>query len=269
MFKCSCGKSFKHPYSLQKHTKECDDELASIDGRLTEEDILGEEDDSDTSELSESASNRMDDTLMDCIGNTTSQNWLIIEDNDLCKINCMINKRMRLIICRGCDKAVPPEHLQTHVTSKHKIYCSHDVVESIVSGRRLMTLDSIIELRENMKQLESPIGGIPVRIGYKCLKCGCCVRKWDSMTAHFRKKHKGENVKEWSEDDVDMQLVFGGRLKRWFPIHDRSMVEVDEGNESAWLAAEVLLAKRRRWVTRQLKEREENMRLINGFMVHT
>src|SRR6266496_3170488 len=176
---------------------------------------------------------------------------------------------MRLIICRGCDKAVPPEHLQTHVTSKHKIYCSHDVVESIVSGRRLMTLDSIIELRENMKQLESPIGGIPVRSGYKCLKCECCVRKWDSMTAHFRKKHKGENVKEWSEDDVDMQLVFGGRLKRWFPIHDRSTVEVDEGNESAWLAAEVLLAKRRRRATKQLKEREENVRLLNGFMVRT
>jgi hypothetical protein len=132
-----------------------------------------------------------------------------------------------------------------------------------------MTLDSIIEFRENTAQLESPIGGIPVRTGYKCLKCGCCVRKWDSMMAHFRRKHKGENAKEWSEDDVDMQLVFGGCLKRWFPVRDRSMVEVDEGNESAWLAAEVLLAKRRRWVTRQLKEREENVRLLNGFMVRT
>ena len=99
-FKCSCGKSFKLPYSLQKHTKECNDGLASIDGRLTAEDISGEEDDSDASELSESASNRMDDTPTDCIGNTASQNWLIVEDDDLRKINCMINERMKLIICR-------------------------------------------------------------------------------------------------------------------------------------------------------------------------
>ena len=89
------------------------------------------------------------------------------------------------------------------------------------------------------------------------------------MTDHVVKKHKGEDVKEWTEDEVDMQLVFGGRLKKWFPIHDRSVIEVEDENESAWLAAEVLLAKRRRRVTRQLKEKEENVRLLNGFMVRT
>jgi len=132
-----------------------------------------------------------------------------------------------------------------------------------------MSLNSIIEFKENTKELESAIGGIPVKKGFKCLKCGYCVRVKDSMSVHFRNKHRGDDVKEWTEDDVNMQLIFGGRLKKWFPIHDRSMVEVDEGNESAWLAAEVLLAKRRRRATRQLKEREENVRLLNGFMVRT
>jgi hypothetical protein len=74
----------------------------------------------------------------------------------------MINEKLKSIICRRCDKVVAPEHLQTHVSSKHKIYCSHDTVKSIVTGRRLMSLDAIIEFRENTKQLESPIGGIPV-----------------------------------------------------------------------------------------------------------
>jgi hypothetical protein len=132
-----------------------------------------------------------------------------------------------------------------------------------------MSLDAIIEFRENTKQLESPIGGIPVRKGHKCLKCGRCVRFWDSMTAHFRRKHKGENAKEWSEDDVDMQLVFGGLLKRWFPLRNPSTVEVEEDNESAWKAVEVLLAKRKRRTTRALNEREENVRLINGFVART
>jgi hypothetical protein len=89
------------------------------------------------------------------------------------------------------------------------------------------------------------------------------------MTAHFRRKHKGENAKEWSEDDVDMQLVFGGLLKRWFPLRNPSTVEVEEDNESAWKAVEVLLAKRKRRTTRALNEREENVRLINGFVART
>ena len=181
----------------------------------------------------------------------------------------MINEKLKLIICRRCDKTVAPEHLQTHVSSKHKIYCSHDTVQSIVTGRRLMSLDAIIAFRGNTKELESPIGGIPVRKGHKCLKCGRCVRAWDSMTAHFRRKHNGENAKEWSEHDVDMQLVFGGLLKKWFPIRDHSTVEVEEDNESAWKAVEVLLAKRKRRTTRALNEREENVRLINGFVART
>jgi len=86
----------------------------------------------------------------------------MIEDEDLCKIDCMINERMKLIICGRCDKAIPPEHLQTHVSSKHKIYCSYETVESIISGHRLMSLDSIIEFKENIKELESVIGGIPM-----------------------------------------------------------------------------------------------------------
>ena len=43
---------------------------------------------------------------------------------------------------------MPPEHLQTHVSSKHEIQRLHDTVEFIVSGRRLKSLDSMIEFRE-------------------------------------------------------------------------------------------------------------------------
>jgi len=149
------------------------------------------------------------------------------------KINCMINEELKLIICRECDTAVPPEHLQTHVSSKHKINCSHDMIESIVSGRGLMSLESIIEFKENTAMLESAIGGIPVRQGYKCLKCGYCVWKWGSMTDHFFNKHRGENAREWTEDEIDMQLLFRGRLKKWFPIRDPSTIEVPDENESA------------------------------------
>jgi len=181
----------------------------------------------------------------------------------------MINERAKVIICHGCDKAVPPEHLETHVSKKHKINCSHNTVQLIVNGRQLMSLDSIMKFKEKTNELDSAIEGIPVRKGYKCLKCGHCVRKWRSITNHFSDKHNGESAKEWSESDVEMQLVFGGVLKKWFPIRDRSMVEVEDDNESAWKAVEVLLAKQKRRATRLVNEREENVRLINGFLART
>ena len=181
----------------------------------------------------------------------------------------MINEKVKVIICRGCDRAVPPEHLETHVSKKHKINCSHNTVQLIVNGRQLMSLDAIKEFKLNTKELQSAIEGIPVRKGYKCLKCGHCVRKWRSMTDHFLNKHKGEDAKEWSEGDIEMQLVFGGVLKKWFPIRDRSTVDVEDDNESAWKAVEVLLAKRKRRATRLVNEREENVRLINGFLART
>jgi len=233
------------------------------------DDIPEEEDDMDASESEESDVEYIDEIPTGCIGKSASQNRLIVENDDLRKINCMINERAKLIICRRCDRVVPPEHLETHVSCKHKLNCSHDTVDSIVSGRRLMSLNSIIEFRANTEELASPIEGIPVRQGYKCLKCGRCVGKWDSMTAHFREKHKGEDVRAWTENEVDMQLLFGGRLKKWFPIRDWSTIEVLDENESAWKAVESLLAKKRRRANRQMKEREENVRLINGFVSRT
>ena len=198
-----------------------------------------------------------------------SKIWLIIDDQHLRKIDCVINERMKLILCLRCDKAVAPEHLETHVNKKHQIDCSHDTVQSIVFGRRLMSLNAIMKFRENTKQLESPIGGIPVRKGFKCLKCGHCVRLWDSMTAHFRSEHNGEDAKEFTENDVHMQLVFGGTLKKWFPLRDHSTVEIEDDNESVWKAVEALLAKRKRQTTKGLNEREENVRLVNGFVART
>src|SRR5208282_3031531 len=56
---------------------------------------------------------------------------------------------------------------------------------------------------------------------------------------------------------------------KWFPIRDRSTVDVEDDNESAWKAVEVLLTKRKRRATRPVNEQEENVRLINGFLART
>jgi Orsellinic acid/F9775 biosynthesis cluster protein D len=175
---------------------------------------------------------------------------------------------MKWILCRRCDTAVPAEHVQTHL-SKHKIYCSDDTLRSIVTGRRLMTLDLITAWKNETIELEKAIGGIQTRNGHRCVECGHCTPIWGSMTDHFVKKHKGKEAKEWTESDVEMQAPFGGLLKKWFRIRDRSTVEVEDDNESAWKAVEVLLAKRKRRATRLVNEREENVRLINGFLART
>lgn len=175
---------------------------------------------------------------------------------------------MRWIICRRCDKAVPPEYIQSHLSTKHRIYCSDDVLDSIVSGRELMSLDSIITFREDTTTLETAIGGILTRKGHKCVECGHCTPVWGSMTAHFVKKHNGLDAKDLTEHGVEMQAPFGGRLKKWFEIIDRSTIVVDEGNESLWEAVKVLLAKNRRR-GRASTQREENVRLVTGFIART
>src|SRR5208282_942660 len=193
----------------------------------------------------------------------------MVEDQWLQRIECVINEKMKWIICRRCDTSVPAEHVQTHLRSKHKIYCSDETLNSIVAGRRLMSLELITAWKNDTMELEKAIGGIRTRNGHKCVECGYCSPIWGSMTDHFLRKHKGKEAKEWTESEIEMQAPFGGLLKKWFPIRDRSTVDVEDDNESAWKAVEVLLAKRKRRVLRLVNEREENVRLINGFLART
>ena len=131
-----------------------------------------------------------------------------------------------------------------------------------------MTLDSIKAWKKNTVALEAAIDGIGVETGHKCIDCGHCTPIWGSMTDHFVKNHEGKDVKEFTEAGIPMQAPFGGELKKWFEIIDSSAMEVDEENESAWEAVKVLLTKRRR-KARASTGREENVRLLNGFVART
>ena len=77
------------------------------DGNMTEGD---EGEDMSTGRL-------VDDLPFDCIGKSIYDNWLIVEDKQRRKIECMVNERMKFIICRRCELAVAPEHLRTHLAS--------------------------------------------------------------------------------------------------------------------------------------------------------
>jgi len=132
----------------------------------------------------------------------------------------------------------------------------------------LKSLDSILAFREDTTVLEAAIGGILTREGHKCIECGHCTPVWGSMTDHFVKKHNGLDAKDQTEQGIEMQAPFGGRLKKWLEIIDRSTVEIDEENVSPWEAVKVLLAKSRR-KGRASTEREENVRLLTGFVART
>lgn len=77
-----------------------------------------------------------------------------------------------------------------------------------------MSLDSIAAWKKDTVTLNAAIGGISVERGYRCIDCGHCTPVWGSMTDHFLKWHEGKDVKEWTEDDIEMQAAFGGKLKR-------------------------------------------------------
>ena len=172
---------------------------------------------------------------------------------------------MEFIICCRCELAVASEHLRTHLASKHKIYCSHDTLESIKQKHVLKSLDSIVTFKEETTVLDTAIAGVPVREGHKCLKCDY-YGVWTTMTEHFRLRHKGEDAKEHCEKGCMIQAPFAGRLKKWIGIRDPGSIRVEENNDSAWKAVSALLMKKRPRVS---TEREENVRLINGFVART
>src|SRR5579871_3585199 len=93
------------------------------------------------------------------------------------------------------------------------------------------------------------------------------------MTVHFRKNHKGLTVKENTEKDVEMQLLFGGRLRKWFPLKESGaesgLESIEEQNGDVWTAVESILAVEKRKTMKNSKDKEDNVRLINGFIART
>lgn len=200
---------------------------------------------------------------------TSNENLLTVEDKDLRNIECGFNEKMKLMICRHCDLAIPAEHIAVHARGKHGIRCSAELAESIISKFQPLALDTIIEFKNTTEELDSPVEGIPIKRGYRCLICRHCAYVWGSMTDHFIKQHRGQDVREQIEKDVEMQLLFGGQLKKWFSIREPGAALVDEQNEDAWTAAQNILAEDKRRVAKGLMEKEENVRLINGFITQT
>lgn len=193
---------------------------------------------------------------------------LIVENEELRKIECVINEKMKWIVCTRCDRGVPPEYLQTHLWNNHAINCSDDTLHSIMAERELMALDLIKAWKRNTVALEAAIGGIRAETGHKCIECGHCTPVWGSMLEHFRIQHEDKDAREWTESEIQMQTPFGGELKKWFEIIDSSTMDVEEDNESAWEAVKVMLARKRRRA-RASTGREENVRLVSGFVART
>src|SRR5579871_731702 len=201
-------------------------------------------------------------------------NILMTEDEELKKIECMFNQVMELVICRRCDIAIPAEYIMAHVRGKHGIQCSEECVDYIIGNYKPRTIEDIMRFNGSVIELDSPVDGIPTeKRGFRCLICRHCVRLWDSMTAHFRAKHKGQNIGEMTERDVEMQLLFGGRLRKWFPLKESGAESgaksIEEQNGDAWTAVESILAAEKQRVMKNSKDKEDNVRLINGFIAQT
>src|SRR5208282_4206918 len=143
---------------------------------------------------------------------------LIVEDEELREIEYIINEKMKWIICTRCDRGVPPKYLQTHLWDNHKIDCSNDMLNSIITGRELMMLDALRTWKKNTITLEAAIDGIEAETGHKCMECGHCTPVWRSMTNHFVKKHADKDARECTEAGIQMQAPFGGELKKWLEI---------------------------------------------------
>jgi len=176
---------------------------------------------------------------------------------------------MNLIICRRCDLAVPAEYIRVHMNGKHGIHCSNELINSIISNYQPSSVDVVTTFRNNTMELDSSVNGVPIKRGFRCLICLYCTPLPESMARHFRTQHKGQNIKEQMEENVPMQILFGGRLRKWFSVKEPGTMPINEGNDDAWIAVQALLAKQEKTMKKRIKEKEENVRLVRGFIVGT
>jgi len=195
---------------------------------------------------------------------------LTVVNDELMKIECVFNHVMKLMICWRCNLAIPAEYIAAHIHGKHGIQCTKECVNSIITNYRPKTVEDIMEFNNSITELDLPVDGIPIeQKGFRCLICQHCTGIWDSMTAHFRAKHRGQNVKEMTESNVEMQLLFGGRLRKWFPLKEPGTESIEEQNDDAWTVVQSILASEKRRTMKNSKDKEDNIRLINGFIVRT
>ena len=154
------------------------------------------------------------DLPFDCIGNSllllSERVKLTVpsEDELLRGIDCFINQRVGLIICRQCRVAVPPEHLRSHLVTKHDLYRSAEELEFILHSYSVMSLNDATEFVKYTDTLPELISGIPiVEEGYKCLICPGHASSWTMIRDHFSRHHRGKNASIDSEK-CPVQLVF-------------------------------------------------------------
>ena len=95
---------------------------------------------------------------------------LMADNKALLEIDCFINQRLGLIICRQDQIAVLPEHLQSHLITKHDLYHSAEALESDLESYSVMSLKDATEFVKCTDMLPEPIDGLPiVEEGYKCV----------------------------------------------------------------------------------------------------
>ena len=66
-----------------------------------------------------------------------------------------------------------------------------------------------------------------------------------------------------------MQVLFGGRLRKWFSIAESGTESIDEQKDDGWTAVQSMLATEKRQMMKNSKNKEDNVRLINGFITWT
>jgi len=143
---------------------------------------------------------------------------LIVEDKALLEIDCFINEKVGLVICRHCSIAVVPEHLRSHLMTKHDLYRSAEELESILRSHPVMSLNDATAFVKYTDTLSEPINGLPImEEGYKCLICPRHASSWSSIRDHFGQHHRGRKASMESEK-CPVQLVFRGKLNKYMGV---------------------------------------------------
>ncbi|KAL3447721.1 hypothetical protein BJX65DRAFT_307779 [Aspergillus insuetus] len=150
--------------------------------------------------------------------------------NDLLRYDA----RYHVLICRECQYAIQKNAIQSHLL-RHKIY----------RGDRRALLAAIAELDivdpddvPVPPSGSSPIDGISIVAGYRCLVSGCghlCASS-KRMKSHHSESHGGANLPDFHSfaQEVNLQTFFRGNKLRYFEVTLLSMGsrEIRAGNES-------------------------------------
>jgi Orsellinic acid/F9775 biosynthesis cluster protein D len=180
-----------------------------------------------------------------------------------------IDRRYNLIVCKSCGIGLPSEWVASHLRDQHGVTTTDEHIHEVLTlENEAMTLSEVQHWRESI-WVAKAVADIPVIPGVRCDICHYSTGKKKVMKNHFSSAHKNSNRGNYTID-CNVQLVFGGRLRKYIQVEEDENMDVYGSEDGDWKRAiDMDFTESMANVKMSVTNEGGNLRLKNVFIAKT